>query len=683
MPVTALTATANRTVHAGLREGVFGLAPEAPGGPTGEEAEAQAGVLLTVRESPIRPELAIFRRSIRAAGPSITAGLAEEVLDVIEDHAIFYCLTVKEVVALHAHLREYLGEGGVRVRRFHGRLTEVEKSAVMTEFREAPRKGEEGFAPLIVVATSAFGLGINRPDVRTVFCVSAPTDLAALYQQIGRTGRDVAGKGVAGGDVVGADLPDPAGTGETPVRPDDDPVGAADEPSGYRARWAAVGRGGQDDGPPANVGLTLMTTRGLRTVAFMTANDLRVGLLEQIGRAVLACGGVLDARKVADDLIGADLSAGFLSEDEARRSRTAERYQSGVVRAFAALAELGAVEDLGDFPPYCKVKAGDLLGRMFPASPGIPGDDAVEYAIVTVVLALPVRAGRPQPLGRANLNVARFDAHLARVVPGFRTLAEDAAGTWQLLADLHDRGLLDVSAAPSRYLVSGVRIVSSALPPGFTGAMSGKAARAAEEVRLLRDFFDDSTTCANRKLADYFGVADLPEECCSHEGNRCSACWDSGTWPLGESKPTAAAALETPRPRPAGQRIDTVHRQRRLDEQVSRLVWEVFTGVHARELYLALHGEDSYFQPSRRRRVRLRSGLVTSRFFGANPSVRLGEIEDSLARLEADGKAVPVGQRWRDAGHVRREQARATRAAIRLAGAAAPAGSGTAPGAGA
>ena len=174
LPVTALTATANRTVHAGLREGVFGLPPEAAEGVGGEDDEARGGVLLTVRENPIRPELAIFRRSIRSAGPSITAGLAEEVLDAVDDHAIFYCLTVKEVVALHAHLREYLGEAGARVRRFHGRLTEVEKSAVMTEFREAPRKGEDGFAPLIIVATSAFGLGINRPDVRTVFCASAP-----------------------------------------------------------------------------------------------------------------------------------------------------------------------------------------------------------------------------------------------------------------------------------------------------------------------------------------------------------------------------------------------------------------------------------------------------------------------------------------------------------------------------
>ena len=188
LPVTALTATANRAVHAGLREGVFGLSADPPDGGDGEE-------LVTVRENPIRPELAIFRRSLAAAGPAIVAGLAEEVLDALDDHAIFYCLTVKEVVRLHAHLREYLGDAGVRVRRFHGRLTEAEKSAVMTEFREAPRKGEEGFAPLVVVATSAFGLGINRPDIRTVFCVSPPTDLAALYQQLGRAGRDAAGQG--------------------------------------------------------------------------------------------------------------------------------------------------------------------------------------------------------------------------------------------------------------------------------------------------------------------------------------------------------------------------------------------------------------------------------------------------------------------------------------------------------
>jgi len=148
LPITALTATANQAVHAGLREGVFGLDDTPVSDGDGER-------LVTVRENPIRPEIAIFRRTMRRAGPAIVDGLVEEVLDSLDDHAIFYCLTVKEVIRLHAHLREYLGDAGRRILRFHGRLTEAEKSAVMTEFREAPRRGEEGFAPIVVVATSS------------------------------------------------------------------------------------------------------------------------------------------------------------------------------------------------------------------------------------------------------------------------------------------------------------------------------------------------------------------------------------------------------------------------------------------------------------------------------------------------------------------------------------------------
>jgi Rad3-related DNA helicase len=677
LPVTALTATANRTVHAGLREGVFGLTPDVLGGPAGEAAEAAAGGLITVRENPIRAELAVFRRSVAAAGESITAGLAEEVLETVEDHAIFYCLTVKQVVALHAHLREYLGEAGVRVRRFHGRLTEVEKSAVMTEFREAPKRGDEGFAPLIVVATSAFGLGINRPDVRTVFCVSAPTDLAALYQQLGRAGRDAAGRGPGGAAVVGGELPDPDGTGEAPTGSSDDglaetirvdaaagvvePAADSERPAAGDAAARPAGEGTPGETPVPNLGLTLMTNRGLRTVAFMTGSDLRPALLDAMGRAVLACQDVLDPSAVADALVGADLATGVLSADEARRPRTAEQYQAGVVRAFAALVGLGAVDDLGDFPPVCAVKAGELLGGAPEAPPQPTTDEERETTVVAEILRLSVRDARPGALRRRHLRVDGLDTHLATVVPEYRRLADDAAGTWQLLSDLHDRGLLDVSAAPSRRLVTGIAVNTTTLPVRYQQAVSGKAARSAAELALLRDFFADSTVCANRKFADYFGVPDLPDGCCTTAENRCSACWDSGNWPLGETKPASAVALETPRPRPAGQRVDATFRARRLDEQVSRLVWEVFRGVHPLDLQRALRGEDSYYQPARRRRVRLRSGLVTSRFFGASPGVRLVDIEDSLARLRAAGKVEQDGPIWRDRGHARRAAAGAAR----------------------
>lgn len=407
--------------------------------------------------------------------------------------------------------------------------------------------------------------------------------------------------------------------------------------------------------------MALLTTRGLRTVQFMTASDLSGSLLSRMGRAVLACGPVLNATRVADILIGEDVASNVLSHDDAGKARTSEQYTAGVVRAFAALASLGAVDDLGDFPPHVTVKAGELL-RALPTDSSADADHDVEPAVIAAVLALPVRTN-DRSLHRSRLYVPGLDRHLAVAVVGYRGVAEDAAATWQLLADLHDRGLLDVSAAPSRRLVTGVSVKTAAMPAGFGAAVSGKAARAATEIALLRDFFADSTTCANRKLADYFGVKDLPDGCCSHAGNRCSACWAAGSWPAGQVKPKVADALETPKPRPAGTRTDAAFAQRRLDDKVYRLVWDVYAGVHILDLYRALRGEDSYYAPRTKKRHRLRTALVNSRYFGSSPAIRLAQLEDALARLEADDKVVAVGTLWREANHVARDATKAALAA--------------------
>lgn len=582
LPVTALTATANRTVHAGLRECVFGLA--------GNPDNAGDERLVTVLENPIRPELAIFRRTIDRAGPSTAAELAEHVVDALDGHAILYCLTVKEVVARHAHLREYLGGTGVRVLRFHGRLTEAEKASVLTQFREAPLRGEEGFTPLIVVATSAFGLGVNRPDVRTVFCASPPTDLAALYQQLGRAGRDAAG---------------------------------------------------------TNVGLAFGSTRGLRTVAFMTGQDLSPDLFRRMANAILSCHGILNTETVADRLIGDDLAAGRITLDDARSSRVIDAYTSGVSRVFAALADLNSVTDLGDFPPTVTVKTGELLRTDVVSHEH--GKQAGE--IVSALLALPARDGHR--LGRDRLSIAAVDNYLAGLIPGYREMAPDAPATWQLLADLHDLGQLDVSAAPSRRYVTGVDVRTRTLPPGFSAAMAGKKERAGRELNLLHDFFDDLQTCANRKLASYFGVT-RPDECCTSETNRCSACWNHGDYPLGEHRPAVSRAFQASS-HDLNKSRDTPNDQR-LDEQIRMLVWVAYRGIHAQDLHRALRGTDSWYNPKRGKRIRLDTPVLTSRFFGANPSVTLQQIEGSLDRLRDSG-IVASGEhdRWhavhRGSGH--------------------------------
>jgi ATP-dependent DNA helicase RecQ len=583
LSVSALTATANQTVRQGLRRRIFGL------------DECDDGALVTVQENPIRPELAIHRRSIGAAGPAKVAALVEGVARELDGHAIFYCLTVREVTTVHAHLRDQLGDGRVLVRRFHGRLTEAEKAAVMAEFREAPRRGEEGFVPLLVVATSAFGLGVDRPDVRTVFCVSPPTDLAALYQQIGRAGRDGGAPGIV------------------------------------------------------NAGLVLATNRGLRTVRFMTDRKLSASLARRMGGTVFG-EGVLDVAAAADRLIREDLEAGRLDVAKARDLNTHDEYAEGVARVFATLIDLGAVEDLGDFPPRVAVLNGELT-----EPGGVP--DAVEEKLIAAVLNLPAREG---PLRRTSLALADLHRELSSEIEGYAEAVDHPVDLWYLLSDLHDRGRLDVSAAPSRRFVTGLRTIRRGLPNGFHAALEARTARAAAELEQLRDFFEDRGVCANRKFADYFGVADLPHGCCSGKDNRCSACWDRRTdVPRGEVRPAMGTALNVSVSRLAVTEDDGA-RDRRLEAQITALLKHVSAGLSAEHLRLALRGEDSWFHAGRRIRRRLPRTVTSSSVFGAAPRVTPRRVEAVLERLERENVVLLDKGRWREVDNVRREAARRT-----------------------
>ena len=75
-----------------------------------------------------------------------------------------------------------LNEKGYPAVAFHAGLDPMVKRDSLTRFRS----GE----PLVVVATIAFGMGIDRPDVRFVVHLDMPDSPEAYYQQIGRAGRD-------------------------------------------------------------------------------------------------------------------------------------------------------------------------------------------------------------------------------------------------------------------------------------------------------------------------------------------------------------------------------------------------------------------------------------------------------------------------------------------------------------
>ncbi|WP_225987355.1 DEAD/DEAH box helicase [Streptomyces spectabilis] len=485
--VTAATATANRQVRAGLRQGLFGL----------NDTAADDEALVTVQASPLRPELAVYRRAMRAGGPLAVAGLAERVAEAAcEDHAIFYCLTVKEVEALYAHLREFAVQGSQRVRRFHGRLSEAEKAAVLAEFREAPGRGEEGFAPLLIVATSAFGLGMNRRDIRCVFVMSPPTDLSALYQQLGRAGRDQAGR--------------------LPI---------------------------EIDAPSA--GLALGTGRGLRTVAWLAAQGLSSDVLRRLGNSVLRAGtsGIVDPERLAADCMAADHQAGLLPTQQAQQAAVWDTYRTSVVRALAVLASLDALTDLGDFPERVRITP----------IPGAPQPSDPEWGRAAALVSA-LAEQRPGSHQVTDVYALLRDSGMGLAVP-------DPGATWATLAALHDLGVVDVSQAGNRRTLTAVWVPdSTALPDAFDARMRAARERARQDLADLRDWYS-AADCATEAFNIYFTGTSLhgTEHVCATSATRCSACWAADI--SAEMTPRLLRALNTPRPRPAVHRDSEPYRR--------------------------------------------------------------------------------------------------------------------------
>jgi ATP-dependent DNA helicase RecQ len=96
----------------------------------------------------------------------------------LEGPGIVYVATLRCLEALH----DALEVAGVTVRRYHGKLGARER----TESQDAFMRGDAR----VMVATNAFGLGVDKPDIRFVLHAQMPGNLEAYYQESGRAGRD-------------------------------------------------------------------------------------------------------------------------------------------------------------------------------------------------------------------------------------------------------------------------------------------------------------------------------------------------------------------------------------------------------------------------------------------------------------------------------------------------------------
>ncbi|KAI8382336.1 P-loop containing nucleoside triphosphate hydrolase protein [Blakeslea trispora] len=159
VPIMALTATANEAVQ---KDVLFNLKMNHP---------------KVLKQSFNRTNL--IYQIVKKSGKTICSDMNEFIRQHPGQSGIIYCTTRNNCEQIAETLRK---EFGVSIKHYHAAMPPSEKATVQREWQTGQVQ--------VIAATIAFGMGIDKPDVRFVLHHAVPSSLEGYYQETGRAGRD-------------------------------------------------------------------------------------------------------------------------------------------------------------------------------------------------------------------------------------------------------------------------------------------------------------------------------------------------------------------------------------------------------------------------------------------------------------------------------------------------------------